>query len=295
MSVRVNIEPAAVFKKPPVIQELLLPGWEYGTWDKGFSLQPGEIGTNTLVYETDKLARGINLERANYFVSLTHSDPTSRKEIYGFYEYLKKICEKMNVKKFTHNGLNMILSDIDNLIDVDIDNTKRSLTEMTDKINSGEVPVYFIFGVKNPIAIDKEQMEQFGSDIDKFAEYLDKMQHHDYYYAAPISTVEKKMEQKTRGFFGKNRTKGLKPDVSVVHTVPAGKETIFPIVPRVFSRKPVNVIKREVLLTFDKYDRERVDYDKFVACIDKSKKYDADCCVINLSDEELKSICREIQ
>ena len=38
MSVRVNIEPAAVFKKPPVIQELLLPGWEYGTWDKGFSL-----------------------------------------------------------------------------------------------------------------------------------------------------------------------------------------------------------------------------------------------------------------
>ena len=124
MSVRVNIEPAAVFKKPPVIQELLLPGWEYGTWDKGFSLQPGEIGTNTLVYETDKLARGINLERANYFVSLTHSDPTSRKEIYGFYEYLKKICEKMNVKKFTHNGLNMILSDIDNLIDVDIDNTK---------------------------------------------------------------------------------------------------------------------------------------------------------------------------
>ena len=48
MSVRVNIEPAAVFKKPPVIQELLLPGWEYGTWDKGFSLQPGEIGTNTL-------------------------------------------------------------------------------------------------------------------------------------------------------------------------------------------------------------------------------------------------------
>lgn len=94
MSVRVNIEPAAVFKKPPVIQELLLPGWEYGTWDKGFSLQPGEIGTNTLVYETDKLARGINLERANYFVSLTHSDPTSRKEIYGFYEYLKKYVRR---------------------------------------------------------------------------------------------------------------------------------------------------------------------------------------------------------
>ena len=53
MSVRVNIEPAAVFKKPPVIQELLLPGWEYGTWDKGFALEPGDIGNNTLVYENE--------------------------------------------------------------------------------------------------------------------------------------------------------------------------------------------------------------------------------------------------
>lgn len=219
MSVRVNIEPAAVFKKPPVIQELLLPGWEYGTWDKGFALEPGDIGNNTLVYENEKIARGINLERANYFVSLTHSDPTSRKEIYGFYEYLRKICEKMNVKKFSHNGIKMLLSDIDNLVDIDIDNTKRALSEMTDKINNGEVPVYFIFGVKNPIAIDKNEMEQFGSDIDEFAEYMDKMQQHDYYYSAPISTVEKKIDQKTKGFFGKNRTKGLKPDVSVTHQV----------------------------------------------------------------------------
>ena len=62
MSVRVNIEPAAVFKKPPVIQELLLPGWEYGTWDKGFSLQPGEIGTNTL-----ECMRLIELARRNQF------------------------------------------------------------------------------------------------------------------------------------------------------------------------------------------------------------------------------------
>ena len=295
MSVRVNIEPAAVFKKPPVIQELLLPGWEYGTWDKGFALEPGDIGNNTLVYEDEKIARGINLERANYFVSLTHSDPTSRKEIYGFYEYLRKICEKMNVKKFSHNGIKMLLSDIDNLVDIDIDNTKRALSEMTDKINNGEVPVYFIFGVKNPIAIDKNEMEQFGSDIDEFAEYMNKMQQHDYYYSAPISTVEKKIDQKTKGFFGKNKTKGLKPDVSVTHTVPAGRDTIFPTVPRVFSKKPVNVIKRDVLLTFDKYDRERVDYDKFVSLIDKSRKYDADCCIINLSDEEMKNILRGIQ
>ena len=87
----------------------------------------------------------------------------------------------------------------------------------------------------------------------------------------------------------------MKPDVSVTHTVPAGRDTIFPIVPRVFSKKPVNVIKRDVLLTFDKYDRERVDYNKFVSLIDKSRKYDADCCIINLSDEEMKNILREIQ
>lgn len=64
--------------------------------------------------------------------------PTSTSDINFFYEYIKKLCLKMNTKTFIRDEETISFDDIDNCIQLDIEASINALRIMEKNIDSKE-------------------------------------------------------------------------------------------------------------------------------------------------------------
>ena len=100
MSVSVRIKQKSLFKKKLNIEEIIkLTNLSYGVSDENYRIIQNEIGKHTLIYDKNKLARGIDISLNDTDVVLLLSLPTSPSEIRKFYEVIEIICKKFNTQK----------------------------------------------------------------------------------------------------------------------------------------------------------------------------------------------------
>ena len=294
MSIRVNVEPSGLFKKCPELRECIKPEYRYGVWDKSCRLEEDITGEYTLVYKKDEIARGIILQRANHFVSVTYTEPTSKAEIYDFYEYVRFLCEKLDVKKFTQNGEPYKIDDIPKLFEEGIERAGEELQKLEQQVLSGEVPCVYIFGAKHPVALDRKKIDEIGTNLTKFAEFLHDSQKDNMYYSAAEIRLARQFTKKEIKLRSEPKTKKrVTPEVILKYEVPCDKPVIFPTVTRIFVTEPVIVKGKEVLIKYSDSDFESVSYDLFKEQIDTSREYDSEHCIIQFSKDELKAIAEK--
>ena len=131
MSVTVEIRQKSIFRKPLTLEDVIrLSGLSYGTADENFRLIERETGNCTLLYDPEKLARGMELSVNENVISLKLSLPTSKAEIRRFYEVVKLLCTTLKTKQFILEGQTQTLRDIDTLMQNDANASMGALEDL---------------------------------------------------------------------------------------------------------------------------------------------------------------------
>lgn len=139
MSVNVRIQQKALFKKKLNIENII--EWtdlDYGVFDQNFKLVPDEIGDHTIIYDKNKLARGIDVSTDGSETALQLSSPTSPSEIRTFYDVIDRICSKLNVKKYIREEEKVSLADKEKWIKSDEQASVFGLEVLQERIGTDE-------------------------------------------------------------------------------------------------------------------------------------------------------------
>lgn len=287
MPVTVVMKTKGIFGKIPPFKDLLKPGFMYGTWTEGFTLNPNVSGDNTLLYKGERMGRGLNLGLGDRsLLTFKMSLPTSYEEIKDFYDYIMFLCGKLEVATFDKNGESFSIADIPNLIETDMEESIKSLLDMEKKLENAKISSMYIFGATNPIALSREDLEAINGDMQKFSDFLNEKQHYKGRYVMPKLTVYMEEGKKRRGsFLRKNEEK----DESYIGTyeVNLGEDLIFPLVARSLNKKESRVKEWKVKVKMGPGESRLMDFNDFVEKLDKSRVYDKEHIFINLKYEDI--------
>jgi len=186
MCVKVILKQKGLTKRKISIQEIAsLLDLSYGMKDKYDCLDEEQIGKETILYNKNRLARGINVEIDNYDVLLTLYLPTSHDEIDLFYRLIEKICEVLQKQFFIKNDELYNVDDISNCIEEDTLLSKNALNSIYEKLINHEIDQYILFGVLQPIYMGCKELKEIHGDLNRLEEYLDRLQSMDISYAKP--------------------------------------------------------------------------------------------------------------
>ena len=177
MSVTVEIRQKTIFRKPLTLEDVIrLSGLSYGTADENFRLIERETGNCTLLYDPEKLARGMELSVNENAISLKLSLPTSKAEIRRFYEVVKLLCTTLKTKQFILEGQTQTLRDIDTLMQNDANASMGALDDLNQEISKNEYKHFQVFGTCFPISLGKHEFDYIGNDLDRLGELLHYLQ-----------------------------------------------------------------------------------------------------------------------
>lgn len=151
--------------------------------DENCQLIPNQIGDHTILFDHKYLQRGIEIYIQNHDICLNLSLPTSMDEIQLFYYLVKVYCEYMDTDEFVKDDWLMNIKDIDLQMVYDKRTSADALMDLKSKLSNHK---YFeIFGILHPISIGENELNDFGTDLDLFGQYLHNQQALDAYYATP--------------------------------------------------------------------------------------------------------------
>ncbi len=268
MSVNVRITQKSIFKRKITIEDIInLTHLSYGTCDENYLLLPNQIANHTLIYDNNKLARGIDLSIDNDDINLLLSLPTSPSEIRTFYKVIEQICHELKVKKYTREGESVSLNDNDKFIKYDETASINGLESLQEKLNTNEHHYFELFGIYNPISIGLKEINQINNNLNNLEDYFHKIQSLDVYYATP---------------------KVYKANDQLI-----GIYVIGPNIPSVVPTKPYIVLNQiqgiqqwYVILK----EGKTIKYDDFIANLHKQEYYDANHIIVTLNDDEINNL-----
>lgn len=267
MSVEVRIPQKGIFKKKLKIEDIINRyDLSFGISDVYYCLQENQIGEHTLVYDQKKLARGIDVSFLDNDIVLLLSLPTSMDEIEFFYHLVSSICKDLNRDTFIRDQNEVSLNDLDLLITYDRCASMDALSDLKTKFSTGEYTQFFIFGIIHPLSIGLNEMNEFGNDLHKLGDYLERMQRMDVYYASP------KLYQMNENIIG---TYAVGPYI----------DTVVPIKPYLFTNQ--YQISEWFIIT----ERSTlIPYDYFIDHIHNKKDYDSSHYLLSATQEEIYDI-----
>ena len=268
MAVDVKIKQKSLFKKKVTIKEIIeLTNLSYGVCDEAYRLIPKEIGPRTILYDKNKLARGIELSLENNDIILRLSLPTTPKEIRCFYKIIETICKNFNTNTYIRNEETVQIEDNGTFIKSDEEGSIYGLKDMKDILETKEYPYMQIFGVYHPIAIGSKEIKEIDNNLENFENLLNKLQQLDLYYAAP------KLYQT--------------PDKLIaVYAIGTEIPSIVPLKPGIISNKSKDIKDWFVFLPGNK----AIKYEDFINNVDHNNYYDANHIVICLKEEKIKEL-----
>ena len=185
MSVNIRIMQKGFFRRKKfIIDDLVkLSHLSFGVMDENCQLIPNQIGNHTILFDHKYLQRGIEIYIQNHDICLNLSLPTSMDEIQLFYYLVKVYCEYMDTDEFVKDDWLMDIKDIDLQMVYDKRTSADALMDLKSKLLDHK---YFeIFGILHPISIGENELNDFGTDLDLFGQYLHNQQALDAYYATP--------------------------------------------------------------------------------------------------------------
>jgi len=186
MAVNITIKQRGIFKKILTVPEIAaLCGLRYGVSDENYCLKENELDEYSLLYDPDKLARGIEISFDDSDINLKMSLPTTAGEIHLFYDLTEAICAKLKVKEYLRDDVPASPADKERFVSADIIASADALMSIREKIEKGETDRFIILGVTNPISLNLKEMEEISEDFDNFEKLLNRLQQMDVYYANP--------------------------------------------------------------------------------------------------------------
>lgn len=176
----------------------------YGSFDSHHCLDENKIGYPTLVYDPNKLARGIEIYHDLNQLQLHLSLPTSPKEIQLFYSLIQNICLYLDKNQFYRNNQLHTLHDLNSLESNDLSKSKELLKEIQHQLHLHPDSCFMIHGIMNPISLGYYEMDEINGSLEVLELLLDKLQKLDVFYAHPY--IYKKKDNSLFGgyFIGEN-------------------------------------------------------------------------------------------
>ena len=163
MSTNVRIKQKALFKKKLEMKDIVaLTGLAYGVIDDNYRLIRNEMAENTLIYDENRLARGIDLWLDGTDILFSLSLPTTRSEIRLFYHVITTICNEVGTKKYIREEDTVSLKDNERFMQYDEEASIGALKDLQEKIGNDEYRRFEIFGVFNPISISLKEIRRLG-------------------------------------------------------------------------------------------------------------------------------------
>lgn len=186
MSIKVLLKQKGLTKRKITIEEIAqLLDLSYGIKDKHDCLNEEQIGKETILYNKNRLARGIQVEIDNYDILLTLYLPTTHHEIDLFYRLIENICEILQKQYFIKNDELYSVDDITTCIEEDTLLSKNVLNSIYERFIKKEIDQYVLFGVMHPIYMSLKELKEIHGDLNRLEEYLDRLQSMDISYAKP--------------------------------------------------------------------------------------------------------------
>ena len=131
MSVNVEIK----LEKMIPIQEIAGQfGLQYGVSDQNYCLEIGEVGDHMILYDPQKIGRGIEVSYEWTTLLLKMPLPTTKHEIKLFYDMIVKICIQNHVKEFIRDDEKMLLINAYNYLNMDIQITIDTIKQFDEKL-----------------------------------------------------------------------------------------------------------------------------------------------------------------
>jgi hypothetical protein len=282
MSATIIIRPDGDAGRALTLEDVLPEELSYGIADEFERLQEGEKGQYTMLFDPENIGRGFQIRFDGTTTELHLNYPNSRHDTELCYMMVERICKMQKVNSFEYEGGTVTLDRIEQVIQRDVDMTAYTLELYADKVRSGEAKSILLFGVINSFDVGEKEIGLFGADIDKFGEWLNKMQQMDVYYAVPH--FYRKKDGSVFGSFA----------------VKAGVESVMPLTPRIpFSMHGQFEVGSWYVMLGYSDDRktgnglDAVEYGALKEYIEKSQYYDAGHVVLTLSDSDVETLLAE--
>ena len=271
MGVKVIIQKKGLFEKKFSLLDLIQDGMRYGTYDDFFRLDENNINGPIAVFDSQNICRGHEIFLRDNLITLTLPLPTNENDIHFFYHHIKIICAMMGTDEFTRDGKKVNINLINTFIELDKASSIDALRDMKTKIENGVYENMCIYGALNPIVIGKKQIELIGCDLQKFGDYMNKLQSIDAYYATP--NIYRRSDSTLFG----------------VYAFSDDNTFILPQNPQ-----PI-LIKQKIPQFFigfviDDKMKGSISYNDFLQNVDQSNEYDASHFIITLSKSEITDL-----
>lgn len=271
MSVEVKIKQNSIFKKKLDITDVIsLTGLSYGICDENYRLIPGETAAHTLLYDKNRLARGIDASMDKTDIVLLLSLPTTPFEIHSFYHAVEKICNALKTKTYIRQDEKVNLKENPRFIKMDEEGSVAGLEAICEKLEKDKYNRFEIYGICNPISIGSNEVKQIGNRLDLFEEYLHRLQSLDVYYAAP------------RVYRVQNKLVGI-------YAIGADIASVVPTEPYIVLNQIQGIEEWYVMLKAGK----TIKYKDFIENIPAKEYYDFNHVIVSLSEQDVDSLIEQ--
>ena len=265
MAVNVQIKQSGFFKKTLTVPEIAaMCNMKYGISDENFRLKGDELDEFSLLYNPDKLARGIEISFDDKDINLKLSLPTTGGEVRDFYGVIEKICGRLKLKEYFRDDERVSVDDSQHCITADMTASADALMSIGDKIQNGETDNFIILGISNPISLGPEEIKVIDGDYDNFEKLLDRLQQMDVYYAAPL--VYSKAEDHLFGCY------------AIGEDIPS----VVPTKPYILMSN-LDVKEWYVLMP----NNTVVRYENFIENVSQKVHYDGNHVIVNVSASDI--------
>lgn len=268
MSVSVRIKQKSLFKKKLNIEEIIkLTNLSYGVCDENYRIIQNEIAKHTLIYDKNKLARGIDISLDDTDVVLLLSLPTSPSEIRKFYEVIEIICKKFNTQNYIREEELVSIKDNEKFIKYDEEGSIAGLEDLQEKIGQNEYKRFEIFGVYNPISIGINEIKKINNNLYNLEEYLNRIQSLDVYYATP-------------------RVYRVKEKLIGIYAIGSNIPSVVPTEPYIVLNQIKGIEEWYAMLK----EGKTIKYNDFINNAENKEYYDANHIIVTLSDNEVDNL-----
>lgn len=265
MSVNVRIKQKSFLRKKVDLQEILkIIHLSYGVCDENYRLIKNQTAQHTLIYDETKLARGIDLSIECSDILLTLSLPTSKEEIRCFYDTIEKVCKHLKLKSYFREGEKVSIKNYERFIEADERGSISGLEDLQTRIDQKEYSHFEIFGVYHPISIGRKEIDEIGNSLDRFSDFLNRIQQEDVYYAAP-------------------KVYKIKDHLIGIYAIGANISSVVPTKPYIVLNQIQGIEDWYVMLK----EGKAVKYEDFINNISESKYYDSNHLVVTLTEKEI--------
>lgn len=276
MAVDIEIRSKGLLKKELSIHDVIFDNMGFGIMDENYRLDENKTGDYTVVYNRNSICRGCEISLKKGLVELRLPLPTSEADIVFFYDYIEKICHKMNVKNYVRNGEKATFDKKNEYIKDDISTSEMALKEIETKIDQGDYTCMYIFGVLNPIALGKDEMIKIQGDTNKFGEFMNSLQSMDVYYAS------------AHLYKRSNNT------IFAVYTLTESVESVMPYVPKILMlNESIQVNDWNVAFVIDKELEGKISYNDFINNVDKTNIYDSEHFILSLDKAKMRELLNQ--